>query len=429
MLICLEYHPQAIYRAFACNTIKKDRRYFQEAFRELHQARLLICQNKKYFTIPATIVRKLSEGIRNPFKKSLENPQLADSFLTFTEKYYLHAFRAICFHSLPEHIWEKYRGHGSWEAENYPNLKRFVFDPSYTYFENEHYTVKMYKKKLEIYGPSVSCKDSNDRQYKFLTAAKLGRFVEWLAEKMSAGKLQIKIDVERIRFHETNRTDLFQGIANKFYEEGSEQIIHQHWMYDESKGLPEWEANQGYFQVGGIGDGPNMVDEVLEFPRLFVKRFLPHYEQQQQQLQQNLDKQRIEQESVNVEVVKHLKLLNVNLEKGNRILENVSVFQDNLATKEDIELVQESLQRLKLELEKQTIKVLHVVLDNKCQKILNKLAEGSQTRSELALFLGVSDTAPLTQIRKLLAAGEIEEIKIETGKRGRPKKKYKVVEK
>ena len=138
---------------------------------------------------------------------------------------------------------------------------------------------------------------------------------------------------------------------------------------------------------------------------------------------------RTENESMHVELVKNLKLMNANLEKGNRSMENLSVFTENLATKEDLEIVKEQIQQLDYKLEKQAERRLFLGLDSKCQRILNKLADGPLTRSELALFLGVSDSAPLTQLRKLLAAGLIDYDDIQTGERGRPKKKYKLVEK
>ena len=427
MMICLECHPVPIYQSQACKRLQKDRRYFQEVVVELLQAGLIIRQNRSYFCIPANVVRKISEGVRNPFIKSSQGLELENKFLTFDEKYFLHAFRATYFHSLPEHIWSKYRGHGYWEAEDFPNLKRFVFDPTLTYFEGEQYQLKMYKNKFELYGPSVSIKDGDNRQYKYLTSDKAGRFMQWFVEKrMNHGKLQVKLTADRIKFHETNRTAPFQEIANKFYEEGYESIVHQHWIYDASKGLPEWEANQGYVQAGGMGFGPELVDAVLFFPQFFVEGFMPYQAQQMSTLQKNLDEMKTENESVHVELVKNLKLINENLEKNNRSMENVSIFLENLATKEDIELVQESIQKLSLELEKRKEKRVIVGLDSKCQKILNKLAEGALTRSELALFLGVSDSAPLTQIKKLLSAGEIEDEDIETGERGRPRKQYRL---
>ena len=126
---------------------------------------------------------------------------------------------------------------------------------------------------------------------------------------------------------------------------------------------------------------------------------------------------------------KTLQALLTSFQENTRVLENLAVFQENLATKEDLELVKEEIQNLNNKLEQQAERRLFLGLDSKCQNILNKLAEGALTRSELALFLGVSDTSPLTQIRKLLAAGLIEEESILSGKRGRPKKKYVLVKK
>ena len=427
MLTCLEYHPSPIRQSTAYKKLGKDRKYFQDVIPELEKYGLIVRQNKFYFFIPAHFVRKLSGGVSTPFKKSLEDVSLDNKFLTFTESYNQHAIFYPYFHDYPEHLWEKLRGLGHWEAEDYA-MKRFVFDPYYTYFEDVQYIVKMYRRKLEISIPAVSEKDPNNRSYKDVTLSQVGRFAQWFADKrLSKGKLKVTIKEDKPRFHETNRTYLFQEIANKLYQDGLTHIVHDDWMLDCSKNHPEWEAVQNYFMFSREGKGSDLVDEVLYLPRMFFKLFVPHQAQQLQLLQKNLDERTAEQESVNVELVKNLQLMNENLEKGNRSLENISVFLENLATKEDIELVQEHLQRLNSELEKQQIRVLHVGLDSKCQKILNKLAEGSQTRSELALFLGVSDAAPLTQLRKLLAAGLIEEEEIETGRRGRPKKEYKLV--
>ena len=336
MLICLDYHPTPIRQSTAYKRLGKNRKYFQDIIPELISAGLIIRQNKYYFNIPAKVVRKVSEGIRNPFINSSQGVSLDNKYLTMQESYYLHAFRATCLHDFPERFWDSYRGHGSWEAENTPNLKRFVFNPSFTLFDGENYQVKMYKKKLEVYGPSISQKDPNDRQYKYLTGAKVGQFVDWFSKKLSVGQMEVKIVVEQIRFHEVNRTDPFQEIANKFYDEGYEQIIKQHWMYDSSKGMPEWEANQGYVQAGGMGFGPELVDDMLFFPQFFVNKYVPHQTQLIGSLQKDIDLMKDEQESVNVEVVKSLKLISSSME-------NIAVFLDNLATKEDIEVMSEKL--------------------------------------------------------------------------------------
>ncbi|MCE7748721.1 MAG: hypothetical protein GPJ51_09995 [Candidatus Heimdallarchaeota archaeon] len=427
MLICLNYAPKPIRQSTAYKRLGKDRKYFQDIIPELVAVRLIVRQNKHYFYIPAEVVRKVSEGVRNPFTKSSQPLSLDNKFLTMQESYFLHAFRATCFHNLPEPIFTNYRGHGYWEAENHPNLKRFVFDPSLTFFDGEHYQVKMYKKKLEIYGPSISQKDPNDRQYKYLTGAKVGQFVEWFSKKLSKGKMQVKIEVEQIRFHETNRTEPFQEIANKFYDEGYGQITKQHWMYDQSKEMPEVEFNQGYVQAGGMGFGPELVDDMLFFPRFFVNKILPQQTQLVHSIQKDLVNLKTEQESVNVEVVKGLKLINSGLEKTNHSMENVSVFLDNLATKEDIEVMSEKLDRLDHKLEKMYYEKHTTFFVQKCDLIVQKLTERDLTLDELEITLNQKKQGILRYLSRLEEEGVIDSDSVETGKRGRPKKKYKLV--
>ena len=430
MLICLEYHPSPIRQSTAWKRLEKDRKYFQDVIPELESAGLIIRQNKYYFVIPAHFVRKISEGVSNPFTKSLEGVKLEDKFLTMQESYGLHALLGTYFHDYPEHLWEKLRGLGSWEAEDY-SMKRFVFDPLYTEFEGIQYTVKMFKHVFEVYGPKASEKDPNNRIYRFEYSSKVGRFVQWFVDKrLNKGKLKVNVREDKIRFHETNRTFLFQEIANRFYEQGYRKITTNDWGFDCSPGMPEWEAFQNYVMVDREGIGSDLVDETIYFPRFFVGYYIPYQQQLlttiQTNIQKDLDKRFTEQESVNMELVKSLQLMNDNLQKSNRSLENLVLNQEHLATKEDIEILQEHLQKVSLKLERAKEKRVLVGLDTKCQKILNKLESGSLTRTEIALFLGVSDTSPLTQLKKLLAAGLIEEEDIETGKRGRPKKKYKL---
>ncbi len=426
MLLCLEYHPQPIRQSTAYKKLKKDRKYFQDAIPELESCGLIIRQNKYYFYIPAHFVRKLSGGVSNPFKNSLEGLSLDNQFLTMQESYGLHALFGTYFHDYPDHLFEKLRGMGSWEAEDY-SMKRFVFDPLYTYFEDVQFTVKMFRHVLEIYCPAVSEKDPNNRAYKDVTISKVGRFAQWFVEKrLSKGKLKVNLKEDKVRFHETNRTYLFQEIANKFYQQGTTKVLTNDWGIDSSKGMPEWEAFQKYVMVDREGIGSDLVDEVLYFPRFFVGSYLPHQTQLVQSIQQNLDIHRTEQESVNQELVKNLQLMNDNLVKNNNNVENVAVFLDNLATKEDIEILHEAVQKLSLRQEKLSERRVYVNLDSKCQKILKELSGGALTRSELALLLGVSDSAPLTQIRKLLAAGLIEEETIPTGEVGRPRIKYRL---
>ncbi len=436
MHVCLEFHPQPIRQSTAYKRLKKGRKYFQDIVKELEKAGLIVRQNKYYFYIPAHFVRKLSGGVSNPFKNSLGGLSLDNQFLTMQESYNQHALFGTYFHDYPEHLWEKLRGMGSWEAEDY-SMKRFVFDPLYTYFEDVQFTVKMFRHVLEIYCPVVSEKDPNNRAYKDVTISKVGRFAQWFAEKrLSKGKLKVNIKEDKVRFHETNRTYLFQEIANKFYQQGTTKVLTNDWGIDFSKDMPEFEAFQKYVMVDREGIGSDLVDEALHFPRFFVESYLPYQTQLvqsiQQNIQQNFDVYRTGQESVNQELVKNLKLMNDNLvehnKSNNRDMTNISVFLDNLATKEDIEILHEAVQKLSLRAEKLSEKRVYVNLDSKCQKILKELSGGALTRSELALLLGVSDTAPLTQIRKLLAAELIKEETIETGEVGRPKTEYKLKE-
>ena len=440
MLICLEYHPEQIRQSTAYKRLGKDRKYFQDIIPELITARLLFRQNKYYFNIPANIVRKVSGGVRNPFINSLEGVSLDDKFLTLPSAHEIHAFTMTYFHDYPEHFWDKLRSHGTWEAEKHPNLKRFVFDPTYSYFEDSQYEVKMYKKTIVVYGPTFSTKKPEDRGYRYLATEKVGRFIQWfVGKRLNVGKLKVRVEPAKPpNFHEPNRIDPFQEIANKCYEEGLLPVYGQDYTIDASKEMPEFEGVQGYIQQGFTkpGIGPDLVDEVLYFPRIMMNHVVPRQTQLVGSIQKHLEEWKEEQESVNVELVKSLKLINSGLAetndslgKNNRSMENIAVFLDNLATKEDLEIVKEHIQKLNYTLERQTEKRFLINLDTKCQKILNKLAEGSLTRTELALFLGVSDTAPLTQLRKLIAVRLVEEESILTGKRGRPAKRYKLLNK
>ena len=432
MLVCLEFHPQPIRQSTAYKRLKKDRKYFQDIIPELESSSLITRQNKYYFYIPAHFVRKLSGGVSNPFKNSLEGLSLEDKFLTMQESYGQHALFGTYFHDYPEHLWEKFRGMGSWEAKDY-SMKRFVFDPLYTYFEDVQFTVKMFRHVLEIYCPTVSEKDPNNRAYKDVTISKVGRFAQWFAAKrLSKGKLKVSLKEDKVRFHETNRTYLFQEIANKFFQQGTTKVLTNDWGIDSSKGMPEWEAFQKYVMVDREGIGSDLVDELLYFPRFFVGGYLPYQTQLMQEVQQEVqqdlelikerDKQRDLKDNLrDNEVLKAFQLLN-------RSMENVTVHLDNLATKEDIEILNEAVQRLSLKQEKLSERRVYVNLDSKCQKILKELSGGALTRSELALLLGVSDSAPLTQIRKLLAAEMIEEETITKGEVGRPRIKYSLKE-
>lgn len=429
MKICLEFHPQAIYQSQASKRLNKGRAYFQEAIPELLDKGLLVCQNGRYYTVPANIVRKLSGGVRNHLKNPSQPLSLDNQFLTYSESYGQHAYISTFFHDYPEHLWKKLRGFGYWIAEDHSNIKRFVVDPMYSSFEEEQYRVEIYKKKMKVYGPAVSEKEANNRGYRYNAGSQAGRFINWFVNKrLAKGKLQVRVKEEKIRFHETNRTYLFQGISNKLFDTGYNKIVRQHYMHDSSKGINELEFNEGYNQAGGVGFGPDLVDDVLFFPGMYMNTVYPQQQQQLATIQTNLelikerDKQRDLKDNLrDNEVLKALQLLNNNME-------NVSVHLDNLATKEDIEILNEAVQKLSLRQEKLSERRVYVNLDSKCQKILKELSGGALTRSELALLLGVSDAAPLTQIRKLLAAELIEEVTINKGKVGRPKIKYKIKE-
>ncbi len=229
----------------------------------------------------------------------------------------------------------------------------------------------------------------------------------------------LKLNLEKVLLERNNKFEIAsqdpfcKWFATPYFENNI-TVHEQDFTVDHSIG-PEVDLIEDYSGGEGVRKFQAMLD--------LSDNIIPVVENVSKNVLQ-LQTQMEEKESLTLDILEQI---------SHNLKESSQALKDHTHTLEYMrEEIQLSIEALRIELNKKPGSSLTIGEERKTKQLLKLIKEGVKTQPELARKMGYTSTAAISrELKFLIEQEEIEEeVKpILTGKRGRPKKKYKLVEK
>ena len=245
----------------------------------------------------------------------------------------------------------------------------------------------------------------------------LGKVVEIIHRRYP-----IELDLEKVAKESNNKFEIacqdpFHKWFAKQYVDKNQTVHERDFSIDASEGEPEVDLIQGYDGAEGIRKYKASLD--------LSDRMLPAMEKLSKNLVQ-IQAQVEEKESITFNALEQM---------SHNLLEATYALKD---LREEINLSMESLRAeihqktLKYEageeFEQKRIVTLRAGEERQVEQILALLQEGEKTQKELAQQMGYTSTAAISVAIQYLDKNKLVHVEtVETGKRGRPAKRYKLL--
>ena len=394
--------------------------------------KLVKCDLIKVINTPSNFKRiLLNKNVRKLLKKMLgrvaelrssgvEGAEIEFNLSESSRTARAHRILSIYAHNLSFRSFQRLRGDWS-----HNHSRCITHEYSDNISDNFCYKVQWFKDKLMIFSPTAFDSWENFSKLKNMVEVESGRLskvlerrydteLAYLDSVLMGDEHQVKMEIE-------SQDPLSVHVASMFKEAGYSQYQTPHYKYNaDYRGM---EYIQAYKHRGVEGYGPTLFTQLLVLPEDFLEHRQEYRNNTSLLLQrvQELDlkeERRLDRE-----------------EKRDLILENMLTYiTDNLASKDDVESIRAALHQKVLkyeaggEFEQKRIITLRAGEERQVETIIELLQEGEKTQKELAKQMGYTSTAAISVAIQYLDKNKLVHVEtIPTGKRGRPKKKYRIV--